>query len=65
MAKRYYYYKVTGKNKYIPVTVFLKAESQSEARNTFYIDHGGEITSNLRISAKEFKEASNIPLPLT
>jgi hypothetical protein len=51
------YYRIFGKNRYIPVCVCVKCESQADAKILFYLDYGTDISGIYKISKKEYKSA--------
>ena len=50
------YYKVIGKNKYIPKTYYTKATDVAIAKQHFYLEAGTDITSVVKITKKTYEE---------
>jgi len=56
MATKMKYYRVSGKNKYIPKTYYTKAPSMAIAKQHFYIDAGDTITSVIVITKATYEK---------
>ena len=58
MAERNYYYQIVGKNRYIPIVKYIRAECMFYAKNMFISDFGDKIEYGLRITSKRYKQES-------
>ena len=56
MAKKMKYYRVIGKNRYVPKTYYTKAASMADAKQHFYIDAGDSISSVIQIKKETYEE---------
>lgn len=51
-----YYYKISGKNKHVPVLESVKADSMKQAKLIFFGWFGDSINYVIRISKKEYNK---------